>query len=160
MLIEAEAGILSIRFDDATLGAPRANLRGRSVGHYLEGTVTHPGATTETTPMQISEGGTVPWLIGRGADRLTLRRPDDWHVHLRDGAMLSSIVNYTARQFARAIVMPSLAPPITTIAAAVGYRERILTALEPGLDFSPLMTCYLTTALTLTRSSVVLPKLS
>jgi dihydroorotase len=76
--------------------------------------------------------------------RLTLRRPDDWHVHLRDGAMLAGVVNYTARQFARAIVMPNLKPPITTIAAAKAYRQRILAALEPGLSFTPLMTCYLT----------------
>ena len=77
-------------------------------------------------------------------DRLMLRRPDDWHVHLRDGAMLASVVNYTARQFARAIVMPNLKPPITTVAAARAYRERILAAVEPGLAFEPLMTCYLT----------------
>ncbi len=76
--------------------------------------------------------------------RLTLRRPDDWHLHLRDGAMLAGVVNYTARQFARAIVMPNLKPPITTIAAARSYRDRILATLEPGLDFTPLMTCYLT----------------
>ena len=76
--------------------------------------------------------------------RLTLRRPDDWHVHLRDGDMLVSVVNYTARQFARAIVMPNLSPPITTVAAAKGYRDRILAAVEPGLAFEPLMTCYLT----------------
>jgi dihydroorotase len=76
--------------------------------------------------------------------RLTLRRPDDWHVHLRDGGMLASVVNYTARQFARAIVMPNLSPPITTVAAANGYRDRILAAVEPGLAFQPLMTCYLT----------------
>jgi dihydroorotase len=76
--------------------------------------------------------------------RLTLRRPDDWHVHLRDGAMLADVVNYTARQFARAIVMPNLKPPITTVVAAKAYRDRILAALEPGLAFEPLMTCYLT----------------
>lgn len=76
--------------------------------------------------------------------RLTLRRPDDWHVHLRDGDMLSSVVNFTARQFARAIVMPNLRPPVTTVAAAKGYRDRILAAVEPGLAFEPLMTCYLT----------------
>jgi dihydroorotase len=77
-------------------------------------------------------------------ERLTLRRPDDWHVHLRDGAMLASVVGYTARQFARAIVMPNLKPPITTVAAAEDYRARILAALEPGVRFTPLMTCYLT----------------
>ncbi len=75
---------------------------------------------------------------------LTLRRPDDWHVHLRDGAMLASVVNHTARQFARAIVMPNLAPPITTAAAGEAYRARILAAVEPGTVFTPLMTCYLT----------------
>jgi dihydroorotase len=76
--------------------------------------------------------------------RLTLRRPDDWHVHLRDGDILDAVVNYTARQFARAIVMPNLDPPITTVAAAQAYRDRILSAVKPGLDFTPLMTCYLT----------------
>lgn len=75
---------------------------------------------------------------------LVMRRPDDWHVHLRDGAMLAGVVNFTARQFARAIVMPNLAPPVTTVAAAEAYRSRILAALEPGLSFTPLMTCYLT----------------
>jgi dihydroorotase len=78
------------------------------------------------------------------ASRVTLRRPDDWHVHLRDGAMLASVVNFTARQFARAIVMPNLKPPITTAAAATAYRDRILAAVARGLDFTPLMTCYLT----------------
>ena len=75
---------------------------------------------------------------------LTIRRPDDWHVHLRDGDMLSAVVPYTARSFARAIVMPNLKPPVTTVAAGRAYRERILAAVEPGLDFTPLMTCYLT----------------
>lgn len=73
-----------------------------------------------------------------------MRRPDDWHVHLRDGAMLDGVVNYTARQFARAIVMPNLNPPVATVAAAEAYRSRIVAALEPGLSFTPLMTCYLT----------------
>ncbi|HEY0132228.1 MAG TPA: dihydroorotase, partial [Allosphingosinicella sp.] len=73
--------------------------------------------------------------------RLTLRCPDDWHVHLRDGAMLEAVAPYTARQFARAIVMPNLETPVTTAAMALAYRERILAA-APGL--TPLMTCYLT----------------
>ena len=73
---------------------------------------------------------------------LTIRRPDDWHVHLRDGDMLRTVVPYTARQFARAIVMPNLAPPVTKVAAAAEYRDRILAAAGP--DFTPLMTCYLT----------------
>ena len=77
-------------------------------------------------------------------DRLTIRRPDDWHVHLRDGAMLAAIAPWTARQFARAIVMPNLVPPVTTIAAAGAYRERILAGLPEDAAFTPLMTCYLT----------------
>jgi dihydroorotase len=72
---------------------------------------------------------------------LTIRRPDDWHVHLRDGDMLRTVAPYTARQFARAIVMPNLVPPVTTSEAAADYRERIREA-APG--FEPLMTCYLT----------------
>jgi dihydroorotase len=78
--------------------------------------------------------------------RLTLRRPDDWHVHLRDGPMLDAVAAFTARQFARAIVMPNLTPPVTTVEAAVAYRERIRAALSEGADFTPLMTCYLTDA--------------
>jgi dihydroorotase len=77
---------------------------------------------------------------------LTIRRPDDWHVHLRDGDMLRGVVAHTARQFARAIVMPNLSPPVTTSAAAAAYRERIVAALPAGADFTPLMTCYLTDA--------------
>jgi dihydroorotase len=75
---------------------------------------------------------------------LTLRRPDDWHLHLRDGAALAAVLPATARQFARAIVMPNLRPPITTTAAAVAYRGRILAALPAGSAFEPLMTLYLT----------------
>lgn len=77
-------------------------------------------------------------------NRLTIRRPDDWHVHLRDGAILAGVAAWTARQFARAIVMPNLSPPVTTAAAAAAYRERIIAALPAGSDFTPLMTCYLT----------------
>jgi dihydroorotase len=75
---------------------------------------------------------------------ITLRRPDDWHVHLRDGEMLATVLPFTARQFARAIVMPNLAPPVTTVAAARVYRERILEAVPEETGFTPLMTCYLT----------------
>jgi dihydroorotase len=75
-------------------------------------------------------------------ETLTLRRPDDWHVHLRDGDMLKAVAPSTARQFARAIVMPNLAPPITTVEAADAYRARIRAAAGPC--FMPLMTCYLT----------------
>jgi dihydroorotase len=76
-------------------------------------------------------------------DTITLRRPDDWHVHLRDGALLEAVLPFTARAFARAIIMPNLVPPVTTIAAAEAYRRRILAALPPGLDFTPLMSAYL-----------------
>src|SRR5256885_1737466 len=79
---------------------------------------------------------------GVASQTLTIRRPDDWHVHLRDGEMLAKVAPYTARQFARAIVMPNLVPPITTVDAAREYRKRILEVTEPG--FTPLMTCYLT----------------
>jgi dihydroorotase len=73
---------------------------------------------------------------------LTIAKPDDWHVHLRDGEVLRAVAPYTARQFARAIVMPNLAPPITTVEDAAAYRDRIAAAAGP--DFTPLMTCYLT----------------
>jgi dihydroorotase len=75
---------------------------------------------------------------------ITIRRPDDWHVHLRDGAMMARVLPFTARRFARAIVMPNLAPPVIDIASALAYRERILAALPPGAAFTPLMTAYLT----------------
>ena len=78
---------------------------------------------------------------------LTLTRPDDWHLHLRDGAAMAAVLPHTARQFARAIVMPNLKPPVTTAAAALAYRDRILAALPAGLDFTPLMTLYLTDSL-------------
>lgn len=77
-------------------------------------------------------------------DIITLRRPDDWHVHLRDGEMLSVVVPYTAARFARAIVMPNLVPPITIPEAAHAYHDRILSTLPSQSDFQPLMTCYLT----------------
>ncbi len=77
-------------------------------------------------------------------DRITLTRPDDWHLHLRDGATLASVLPHSARQFGRAIVMPNLKPPVTTTAQAADYRKRILAALPSGADFQPLMTLYLT----------------
>jgi len=75
---------------------------------------------------------------------LTITRPDDWHLHLRDGGALEAVLPDTARQFARAIVMPNLRPPVTTTALAIEYRERILNALPVGANFEPLMTLYLT----------------
>jgi dihydroorotase len=77
-------------------------------------------------------------------DRLTIRQPDDWHLHLRDDAALASVLPHTAAQFARAIVMPNLRPPVTTTAQATAYRDRILAARPPGSSFEPLMTLYLT----------------
>jgi dihydroorotase len=84
------------------------------------------------------------WAKPMTIDSLTIARPDDWHVHLRDGAVMQGVLAHTARQFARAIVMPNLSPPITSVAAGEAYRERILAALPAGSDFTPLMTCYLT----------------
>lgn len=78
---------------------------------------------------------------------LTIIRPDDWHVHLRDGEMLNVVVPYTSETYARAIVMPNLAPPVTTVEAARAYRQRILNAVPAGQSFTPLMTCYLTDTL-------------
>ncbi|WP_374582266.1 dihydroorotase [Pseudoduganella sp.] len=75
---------------------------------------------------------------------ITITRPDDWHLHLRDGATMASVLPDTARQFGRAIVMPNLKPPVTTVAQAAAYRDRILAALPEGMDFEPLMTLYLT----------------
>ena len=77
-------------------------------------------------------------------DTLTLTRPDDWHLHLRDGAALTAVLPDTARHFGRAIVMPNLKPPVTTVADAEAYRARILAALPAGMTFEPLMTLYLT----------------
>ena len=77
-------------------------------------------------------------------ERITIRRPDDWHLHVRDGAMLRTVLPYTARVFARAIIMPNLKPPVTTTAMAAQYRQRILAACPRGAGFEPLMTLYLT----------------
>ncbi|WP_291972112.1 dihydroorotase [Candidatus Symbiopectobacterium sp.] len=78
---------------------------------------------------------------------LKIRRPDDWHLHLRDDDVLATVLPFTSRHFGRAIVMPNLTPPITSIASALAYRERILAAIPAGDDFQPLMTCYLTDSL-------------
>ena len=82
--------------------------------------------------------------MSHAPESLTIRRPDDWHLHFRDGETMRAVVPLTARQFARAIVMPNLAPPVTTSALADAYRTRILEAVPEGLDFTPLMTAYLT----------------
>ncbi|MEP3225343.1 MAG: dihydroorotase [Parasphingorhabdus sp.] len=82
--------------------------------------------------------------MNQPVNEITIRQPDDWHVHLRDGDMLHSVASYTARQFNRAIVMPNLSPPVTDMAAAAAYRERIRQAAAGYPDFEPLMTCYLT----------------
>ncbi len=78
---------------------------------------------------------------------LKIRRPDDWHIHLRDDEMLKTVVPYTSQVFGRAIVMPNLVPPVTTVAAGRAYRDRILAAVPQGHNFTPLMTCYLTNSL-------------
>jgi dihydroorotase len=78
------------------------------------------------------------------SDVVTITRPDDWHLHLRDGATMASVLPHTVHQFARAIVMPNLKPPVTTVALASAYRGRILAALPAGSDFEPLMVLYLT----------------
>ncbi len=80
-------------------------------------------------------------------DTLTLTRPDDWHLHVRDGAALSTVVPHTAAQFGRAVIMPNLRPPVTTTAQALAYKARIQAAVPAGLDFEPLMTLYLTDVL-------------
>lgn len=82
--------------------------------------------------------------MSTASESLTIRRPDDWHLHFRDGETMRAVVPHTARQFARAIVMPNLAPPVTTSALAAAYRDRIAAAVPEGVDFTPLMTAYLT----------------
>jgi dihydroorotase len=82
---------------------------------------------------------------------LTNTRPDDWHLHVRNGAILKTVLPHTARQFARAIIMPNLKPPVTTVAQALAYREEILQAVPAGIDFTPLMTLYLTGSTTVTE---------
>ncbi|HEX9524898.1 MAG TPA: dihydroorotase [Reyranella sp.] len=86
----------------------------------------------------------MPHSSALGPNSITIRRPDDWHVHLRDGPMLNACAVHTARQFARAIIMPNLVPPVTKVAEAASYRERIRRAVPAELKFEPLMTCYLT----------------
>ncbi len=81
-------------------------------------------------------------------EKLIITRPDDWHCHVRDGALLKTVLPHTARQFARAVIMPNLKPPVTTVAAALAYRAEILQALPEQLNFTPLMTLYLTPSTT------------
>lgn len=88
--------------------------------------------------------GSAGRLTAPAMNRLSLRRPDDWHLHLRDGEALAAVLPHTVARFARAIVMPNLKPPVTTTAAAAAYRDRILAALPAGARFTPLMTLYLT----------------
>ena len=78
------------------------------------------------------------------AERITIRKPDDWHLHVRDGAMLKASLPYTAAHFGRAILMPNLLPPVLSVNDAIAYRERVMKALPEGATFKPLMTCYLT----------------
>ena len=76
--------------------------------------------------------------------RITIRKPDDWHLHVRDGPMLKAVMAFSARHFGRAIIMPNLVPPVTDVASALAYRERVMAAVPAGSTFKPLMTCYLT----------------
>jgi dihydroorotase len=80
------------------------------------------------------------------AERITIRKPDDWHLHVRDGAMLKAALPFTAAHFGRAILMPNLLPPVLTVKDAIAYRDRVMAALPEGSTFQPLMTCYLTDA--------------
>lgn len=114
-------------------GPARYNDRQRRQSYY-----------SQVFPMTTFKPETVNMSASGVSDRLIIRQPDDWHVHLRDGSMLEAVVGYTARQFARAIIMPNLTPPATTVAAGEAYRARILNAVPDGLTFTPLMTCYLT----------------
>lgn len=82
--------------------------------------------------------------MGQAPDQITIRRPDDWHLHVRDGEALEAVVPHSAAQFGRAIIMPNLRPPVTTAVMASAYRERILAAVPEGMKFEPLMTLYLT----------------
>ena len=79
-------------------------------------------------------------------DQVTLARPDDWHLHVRDGAAMRDVVPHSARQFARAVIMPNLRPPVVRVEQALAYRDRILAAVPQGVSFEPLMTLYLTDA--------------
>lgn len=84
------------------------------------------------------------YTLNKSISQLTLTRPDDWHLHVRDGDAMATVIGHTARQFARAIIMPNLKPPVTTAERAVAYHQRIMKALPDGSDFQPLMTLYLT----------------
>ncbi len=99
--------------------------------------------TRAVSPCVGAESG---YLVGADMKTLTIRQPDDWHLHLRDGAVLEAVAPHTAAHFARAIVMPNLVPPVVTSLEAAAYRERILAALPEGSRFTPLMTLYLTEA--------------
>ena len=99
---------------------------------------------TQTTPASPISSASPQELNAKYATEFNITRPDDWHLHLRDGAALASVLPHTAQQFARAIVMPNLKPPVTTTEQAGSYRERILAALPAGMSFEPLMTLYLT----------------
>ncbi len=100
-----------------------------------------PSVSSSSAPVAPTASGQ---LMNQQINQFTIARPDDWHVHLRDDAVLASVLPDTARQFGRAIVMPNLKPPVTTTAQALAYRDRILAALPQGMQFEPLMTLYLT----------------
>lgn len=97
-----------------------------------------------TAAAPLSASSSIPSSLASAPESITLTRPDDWHLHVRDGAMLAAVLPHTARQFGRAIIMPNLRPPVTTTEQALAYRERIVAALPAGSTFEPLMTLYLT----------------
>ncbi len=101
-------------------------------------------ALGDRMPTILIEVDTIGVKMDASLTRLTLTRPDDWHLHVRSGSLLKSVIAHSARQFARAIVMPNLKPPVTTVAQALQYREEILSALPAESNFQPLMTLYLT----------------
>ena len=105
--------------------------------------ITHSPSKTGANALMAPSGLQQQALM---TDRITIRKPDDWHLHVRDGAMLKAVLPITARHFGRAILMPNLVPPVTTTAEAIAYRQRVMAALPPGSTFRPLLTCYLTDA--------------
>src|ERR1700757_2189254 len=116
-----------------------------NLNDFVAGIAVMRAANRRGQPMSVTE------LFDRAAgskraERITIRRPDDFHIHLRDGAMLEAVLPFTSAQFARGVIMPNLVPPVTRVAEAKAYRERILAARSEASDFQPLMTCYLTDA--------------
>jgi dihydroorotase len=134
-------------FRSRVLSDAPPSLPARQTGDYSVASATGASVAATASPGRRLADRRIVYSLNRkgfSVHSLTLRRPDDWHLHLRDGPSLASVVGATARVFGRAIVMPNLKPPVTTVAAALAYRERILAAAGAGARFEPLMTLYLT----------------